>query len=183
MMGVLEFIPVSKPFTDPELTHLAVLNGTRRVLTKGGVLLLGIENRYWLGYWLGFKDHHTDMRLITLLPRRIADIAYRVAKGKPHYLERTYSYFELNNMLTKAGFRIVRRFTVLPSWECTKVLPDINNKKNVDESISSIHPWKPFCYGLMNISFLPKLFWKVVNALGLMKIFCSNFIYVCERRI
>jgi len=182
MIGALEFVPLRDPYSEPKETHLEALKGIKRILRKNGALLLGIENRYWIGFWFGIKDHHTGMRFITILPRRIANFIYKRKKGTPFYLERTYSYFELNEILTNAGFTIQKKFTALPSWGCNKEIPDIDNKSDFNQKIDSIETWKPFIYELYSICLFPKVFWKILNSLGLAKFFCSNLIYVSKKK-
>lgn len=179
MIGVLEYIPRSKPFTDPKLTHLEVLKDIRRVLRAKGVLLIGIENRYWLGYWFGRRDHHTGMHFITIIPRRLANMVYKLRVGIPYYLERTPSCWELDRMLSHIGLKVAKRFTVLPGWGHTEMVADLDDEGDIKRKIDLIKLWKPLIFGLPSLDFIPKIMWKVLISLGLAKFFCSNFVYVC----
>jgi SAM-dependent methyltransferase len=180
LFGVFEFIPEAKPDANPEQTHLGVLKDVKGLLTKDGVLILGLENRYWLQYWFGMLDFHSGLRFVTVLPRRMADYMSRIIR-KQNYLERLYSDHELDVLLDRAGFRISGRYTALPGWFYMDRIANLDNPQEFNEKIDSIEPWNPFVFGIQyNLNWLPKMFWKVLNKLGLLKLFCSNFIYLCR---
>jgi SAM-dependent methyltransferase len=179
LFGVFEFIPASKPLEDPEQTHLETLQDIRRVLTPYGVLVLGIENRRWLQYWFGMKDFHSGLRFVTVLPRRIADFVSRLIRNR-RYLERLYTYDELNRLLEKGGFRVCERYTALPGWFYMDRMSRFDARE-FNQKLDSIRPWSPFIYGIeYNLNCLPKIFWKALNSIGALKLFCSNFIFVCN---
>jgi len=160
------------------------LKEVRRTLKKGGILLLGTVNRYWLLHWLGMKDPYSGFPFMTIMPRKVADSVCKLKERyRFFYLERVYSYFELNDILSKAGFKVVSRLTALPGWGYHEKIADLDDGNDVIEKIESIDPWNPFVYRDMtrpyNLNLLPKTFWRIIHSLGLMKILCSNFIYVC----
>jgi len=181
LIGVLEYIPLCNPSKKPLDTHLEVFGEIKRMLRKRGVFLVNIINRYWLGYWLGMKEFLTGIPYISILPRKISNFIYKIIKGKPYYLEQNYSYFELNSILIKAKFKHIKRFIGLPSCGYIETVADMDNKNDVKQKLNSLKIWKPFIpKGIIGMGFLPKIFWKIMNTLGLIKLFCSNFIYVCE---
>jgi ubiquinone/menaquinone biosynthesis C-methylase UbiE len=183
LTGAFEFFPEAQPLDDPETTHLHVLKDVNRILKKHGALLLGIENRYWLLYWFGMYDFHSGLRFATILPRKWANFMCKKLKHQPYYLERLYSLQELTALLERAGFNIVYVGTILPNWMKSENIADINNKRDVTEKINAIKPWSPFAHRdmLYNLCILPKFFWKLLNSIGLLKFFCSNFIIIAKK--
>ncbi len=181
LIGVFEFIPACSPHADPEKIHLETLQDVMRVLSPNGVLVLALENRYWLQYWMGLKDFHSGLRFVTVLPRKLADFVSRTLKNR-NYLERLYSDSELNRLLEKSGFHVHGKYTALPGWLYMDRLSNLDLPDDFNTKIDAVKYWSPFAYGIKyNLNFLPKTFWKALNKLGLLKLFCSNFIYVAKR--
>ncbi|MFB0522429.1 MAG: class I SAM-dependent methyltransferase [Candidatus Bathyarchaeia archaeon] len=169
IIGVLEWVPRSKPYEDPESTQIEALREVGRILRRRGRLLLAIENRYYLRYWLGLTDHHSRLKFVPVLPRKIADFISRRRKGEP-YLNRTYSYFELKNLLRKAGFRTLKICLGIPDYVFAEEIVDIDDKDEINEKINSVRQSKS-----------RKIAWRTINRLGLMKFLCSNFIVACQK--
>src|SRR5207237_3803804 len=80
LIGVLEWTGLGAD--DPLDRQKAVLAEIRRVLKPGGMLLVGIENRFGAHYFLGAREEHTKPRFSSLLPRPLASAYCRVAQGR-----------------------------------------------------------------------------------------------------
>jgi SAM-dependent methyltransferase len=114
VVGVLEWVPAFEA-GDPDEVQLRVLREIARVLKPGGVLLLGIENRYGGRYFLGGREEHTDLAFASLLPRRVADSYLRRKTGGPLRV-RTHSRRRLRTLVEEAG--LTPRFAYpLPSYQ------------------------------------------------------------------
>ncbi|HXE43716.1 MAG TPA: class I SAM-dependent methyltransferase [Conexibacter sp.] len=113
IIGVLEWAGVGSG--DAPAAQRAMLAEVERVLKPGGVLLLGIENRYGGHYFLGAREDHTDLRFSSLLPRRLADIQSRRMRGVP-FETPTHSRAALKRLLRDAGLAS-RVAVVLPSYQ------------------------------------------------------------------
>jgi SAM-dependent methyltransferase len=81
--GVLEWVGLrDSPRKPEEIQHTFMLE-VRRVLKSGGIVYLGIENRFGAQYFLGYQDH-SGLPFTSLLPRSIASLALRIFnKYKP----------------------------------------------------------------------------------------------------
>jgi SAM-dependent methyltransferase len=110
LSGVLEW--VGKGSRHPGRTQLAVLKAIRRVLRPGGALVIGIENRIGIWFFLGRQDH-SYLPFTSLLPRPVASLVTRIARGHP-YDTYTYTHRGYRRLLRAAGFDTVS--TVLPIW-------------------------------------------------------------------
>jgi SAM-dependent methyltransferase len=113
IVGVLEWAGVGSG--DAPAAQRALLAEVRRVLKPGGVLLLGIENRYAAHYFAGVREDHTLLRFSSLLPRRLADVQSRRARGVP-FETPTHSRAALKRLLRDAGLQ-PRVAAVLPSYQ------------------------------------------------------------------
>jgi len=167
--GVLEWVPLSKPLENPKSTQLEALIEVRRVLKGKGTLFLAIENRYYLRYWLGTRDHHSRLRFVPILPRKIADWVSKMQKGEP-YMNWTYSYFKLKEILKQAEFKVLKVYVGIPDYVFPEKIVDIEDKHEIKRQINTIRERKS-----------RKIIWGIINKLGLMKIFSSNFIPICQK--
>lgn len=102
IMGVLEWTPLSFPNLTPREAELAQLRRLTEYLVPGGTLVLGIENRIGIRYFMGGREEHIDLPFVTLMPRRIAD-AYTRFRGKGSYRNWTYSPAGTTRLLADAG--------------------------------------------------------------------------------
>lgn len=102
LIGVLEWSGVGSP--DPLAAQQALLVELRRVLKPTGVLIIGIENRFALHYFFGAREEHTELRFVSLLPRRLARPWHRRQTGRTMDVF-TFSSRELTTRLRRAGFQ------------------------------------------------------------------------------
>jgi SAM-dependent methyltransferase len=112
MVGVLEW--TSEGSADPLATQRAVLREVARVLRPGGVLLLGIENRFGAQYFGGMAEEHVGLRFVSLLPRRLGDAYARLA-GHGRVSTYTHSRRMLLRLLHNADLQ-ARLAVALPSY-------------------------------------------------------------------
>jgi SAM-dependent methyltransferase len=114
MNGVLEWVAEGQA-KDPRRVQQSALEKMCRLLEPGGVLYLGIENRFAPGYFVGWPDPHCGLPFVTVLPRRMARwyARRRGREGYPNYL---YSARGYRRMLLDAGFRDVQLYAAVPSY-------------------------------------------------------------------
>lgn len=129
--GVLEWIPESVREGNPRQVQVEALKEIRRVLKEDGVLYIGIENRLALGYFLGSPDHHAGLRFATLLPRWVANIYSRLAKGKD-YRVYTYSWWGYQSLLKEAGFSDVGIYWPHPDYARPHYITDASDQKTIE---------------------------------------------------
>jgi SAM-dependent methyltransferase len=100
--GVLEWVP-ERLTGNPRRAQIDFLQELRRILTKDGLLYIGIENRFGFGYLLGKKEEHSRLRFVAPLPRMGADVYSGIVRRKP-YRTYTYSSRGYQSLLKEAGF-------------------------------------------------------------------------------
>ena len=116
MVGSLEWIPIGHPDLYP-IAQMVALREAYRILKSNGQLFLGIENADYLGYYLGQKEVHTDIKYLSL----VGDQLSRDLRGKP-YLERTYSRNAYLVMLKNAGFKDIKTYWLYPDYAFTHLV-------------------------------------------------------------
>jgi ubiquinone/menaquinone biosynthesis C-methylase UbiE len=125
--GVLEYVGEASRDSSPEEVQRRCLEEIRRVVKPGGVLYVGIENRYGLLYFLGTRDH-SSLRYTSLLPRPIANLIMQIRLRRPY---RTYTYSEAGyrNLLKSAGFDEPSMYLAYPTYrEPHFILPSNNDR-------------------------------------------------------
>ena len=125
--GVLEYVGEASDGTPPEEVQRRCLREIRRVVRPGGVLYIGIENRYGLLYFLGTRDH-SGLRYTSLLPRPLANLITRFRLHRP-YRSYTYSEAGYRSLLKSAGFDDPSVYLAYPTYrEPHFILPSDNER-------------------------------------------------------
>ena len=131
MNGFLEWVACAYPDTvPPRKAQIQFLKSVFTLLKPGGMVFVGIENRFANQYFRGSLDH-SGLQYTSLMPRFLADRVCRRKKGQG-YREYTYSRRGYARLLADAGFRETRFFvpfdsynmpeTIVPYEEMTRTL-------------------------------------------------------------
>jgi SAM-dependent methyltransferase len=127
--GVLEWVALWRAEGAPRAIQRDFLRRLGELCRPGGVILIGIENRFGLPFWQGARDH-SGMRFTSLLPRRLADWLHRrpgsygirsteAARG---YRTWIYSLNELKKLVVDAGLVVRSAHVVHPSYNLPRHL-------------------------------------------------------------
>jgi ubiquinone/menaquinone biosynthesis C-methylase UbiE len=127
MIGVLEWVAESIRSVPPRAAQLAVLSEAKRVLKKGGKLVIGIENRYSYKYLRG-KPEHSHIRFGSVLPKRLVSYYSNVALKKEY---RTYIYGlgEYGKILGQAGYDDLQFYAAYPDYRFPRVISDLGTMR------------------------------------------------------
>ncbi|MBM4387810.1 MAG: methyltransferase domain-containing protein [Deltaproteobacteria bacterium] len=150
MNGVLEWAGLSFLEKNPRDVQLEVLRDVLRILKKGGILYVGIENRIGYGFFLGRKDH-TGLPFTSLLPRFAADMVMRIRKkdiwrtghGSASYRTYTYSPDGYRRLFRDAGFESTEIFWVLPSYNQPVASAPADDTRMIEAYLSVLKPGSP----------------------------------------
>jgi ubiquinone/menaquinone biosynthesis C-methylase UbiE len=121
MNGVLEWVPEGRT-GDPKQLQMAALESMYRLLRPNGYLYVGIENRTLPGYFIGYRDPHSGMPFVTILPRRLAHWYARSHGQEFGYRNYLYSSRGYRNLLADAGFQDVEVYLAVPSYNHPRFL-------------------------------------------------------------
>lgn len=126
MNGVLEWVPQGRQ-GDPKALQRLALKIVSDLLRPGGVLYLGIENRFVPGYFVGYPDPHAGIPWVTVLPRRLAQFYARWKGERDGYRNYLYSAAGYRRLLGESGFRSVECYLALPSYNDPKFYMPLQN--------------------------------------------------------
>lgn len=155
--GVLEYTARGQK-GPPHETHLKVLMHIRSLLKPGGLLYLGIENRYYLKFLLGARDHY-EMRWSNVLPRNLSTFISRtIGNEVRHWI---YSYNELQKLLEEAGFNESLFFTALPNYKPPEYIIPISDLNAIQEASLKINTQRIYQYACYILAYSGWLYKKI----------------------
>ena len=141
--GVLEWVGEWDLEGDARSAQLRFLSRVYKSLKSDGVLVVGIENRFGYGLFLGARDH-SGLRYTSLLPRPCATWLLR-RNASPHYRTTlnprreyrtlTYSARGLRKLLSEAGFQSVAFYWADPGYNEPYSLVPLEQKRLVNERL------------------------------------------------
>ena len=102
--GVLEWVGEWREHGSPRDVQLGFLRDIHRLLRPGGLLLVGIENRFGLQYLMGGRDH-SGLAFTSLMPRWLASATLKLRgnyyRGRATQVRRSYRTYTY----TQRGYR------------------------------------------------------------------------------
>jgi len=126
MNGVLEWVAQGRE-GDPREIQLSALRRAARLLRPGGVLYLGVENRFAIGQLLGHPDPLTRLPWVSILPRPLAH-RYARQKGDPEgYRCYLYSAAGYRKLLREAGYGATEAYVAAPSHDRPRFYVPLDN--------------------------------------------------------
>ncbi|MGC1108094.1 MAG: methyltransferase domain-containing protein, partial [Candidatus Acidiferrales bacterium] len=129
--GVLEWVTMTRD-GNPGEVQKAFLREVARVLTPNGQLMLAMENRFNLYYFLGKPEDHAQLRYVSLMPRMIAAAYSKLRTGRT-YRNWTYSYSEHKRNLQATGFSNADIFVPLPDYRLFQAIVDPERRDTVEQ--------------------------------------------------
>lgn len=169
--GVLEWMGNIDSTISPKVLQIMALKEIRRVLKKGGLIYLGIENRYALGHLRGARPHG-ELPFIGLLPRFFSNVIMKFSVGRKHgtYI---YSLNGYKRLFKKSGFEISQSIMPVPDYRFPSIMIPFKPRwvKNVWlDHFNTNRTWK--------FKILKKLFLKTVP----MELFSNSYSIIAEKQ-
>ena len=139
--GVLEWVGTFSKEQPPLVLQYRTLNEIARVLQPEGTLFIALENRLGLQYFLGYKEEHTGLRFITLLPRHFAQMFHRHFRGQD-FRALTHSRRGLEKMLDACGFSRREWFSIYPSYRNCRYATSLTGQGGLKFILNNFLPEK-----------------------------------------
>jgi 2-polyprenyl-3-methyl-5-hydroxy-6-metoxy-1,4-benzoquinol methylase len=128
--GVLEWVGVFSKGMSPIEIQQNVIRTAYNLLKPGGLLYIGIENKYGLKYLLGEKDDHTGLENFVYLNDTSIESFYKSIIGKP-LRSFTHSKKTYEKMLKISGFKNIDFFASLPDYKLPKLMIDLEDHSSI----------------------------------------------------
>lgn len=161
MNGLFEWLPFADQKRKPKEVQEDILKKVYNKIKNEGYLYLGIENRFYYKYFLGYKDPHTNLRFNSILPRKLANLYHKLVKNKP-YLNYIYSIKGYQKLLKNTGFKEIQVYGAFPSYNHPQFIFDLNkntlNYLKIKFGPSQNYVYKKISLGLYNLLLYLNLF-------------------------
>lgn len=133
--GVLEWVGTNGRGENPRALQLVALREVLRVLRPGGLLYVGIENRFHPGTLL--RDPHTRLPLVNALPRSAAN---RFARwyGGGDFQTYIYGHWQTAALLREAGFGCVDKYAPFPSYQFPAAFLRLGSRRETMADLDAI---------------------------------------------
>lgn len=173
--GVLEWLGAINTKESPYKIQMQALREAYRVLKPGGLVYVGIENRYSLRYFLGQPDDHSFIRFTSLMPRGMAQAYYKMRTSQDYFMH-THSLPVYRKMLNSAGFSKEKEYHPWPTYrnpiefaelEIGSVLRHLRKKAQLEPVFS--RKW-------LYIQLL-----KAISAIYKQGLFCHSFSFIYKK--
>ena len=172
--GLLEWVNWDREEA-PAQSQGQLLAEVFRVLKKGGILYLGIENRWCLINFI--RDPHMKIPFVTVLPQRIADWISIFLASRPYQMP-IHSYWKLRQMLIEKGFAKVCIYAPLINYRYPIVyLPLDKDDDSMDKELKLGEIGTKYREAdLGKLLIIKLLYIKLIHKLSLGKLFTPGFV-------
>lgn len=183
--GVLEWVGEFSPEKDGIKSQKMALRKAYELLSQGGYLYIGIENKYGLKYLLGEIDDHTGLKDFTYLPVDKAKKTYRNKFGRDLKIF-VHAKNEYEKMLKETGFSEIRFFGAFPDYKILHYLVDLSNPvvlKYFIEHMDFVTEHKggeDGAYSIYNEKLME--LYPILNSLGVIEHLCPSYSIIARKR-
>jgi len=171
--GVFEWIGCSDPSRSPKNSQKQAIRECFRILKKGGILYIGIENKFF-PYHI-WKDPHGFTPLTALLPKFVSIPLYRkITKGK-YYGQNVLGYSGYIKMMNEV-FKNCQILIPLPTYKYLFAVSSFNGKElrnKIREVLNNKAINKSYKI-ILKLLFLASYF-------KLTKVFAKDFVILCRK--
>lgn len=126
--GVLEWLGAIDQKSPPIEIQKQALREAHRVLRPGGLVYIGIENRFSLRYFMGAPDDHSFIRFTTLMPRWLAQVYFKMRSGQNYFMH-THSLNKYQLLMQQTGFDCDREILPWPDYRNPKRFVPLGKKE------------------------------------------------------
>jgi SAM-dependent methyltransferase len=169
--GVLEWIGSGTKEGNPRDIQKKFLSYLKTLIKDEGSIYVGIEGRYFVGYFTGIMDPHSRIRFTSVVPRSVADLLCRI-KGKIEgYRTFTYSRLGYEKLFQESGLFMQETFYPVASYKDPYFVISDRNKKAYNYIFES---WRNKIYPAIR----GRLVYKILMMLGVEKHFAPSYLFL-----
>ena len=156
LIGVYEYAAL---YTNTENPYIDFLNKIKKLLKPDGKLLIAIENKFGMKYWLGAPEDHTS-------------VVYDGITGYSKESKiRTFGKKELKDLLKTSGFEYTNFYYPLPDYK----LPTVIFSDEYLPTVDTIENYIPYYYEQTIAQFDEKKAYREVIKNNMFDFFANSF--------
>mgnify|MGYP004577897375 CR=1 FL=1 len=156
LIGVFEYAAL---YTNTQNPYTDFLDNIKKVLKPNGKILIAIENKFGMKYWIGAPEDHTN-------------IVYDGITGyNSDSKVRTFGKEELKQILDKSGFKYKKFYYPLPDYK----LPSLIFSDEYLPTEETIENYIPYYYEHTQIEFDEKKAYKEIIKNSMFDFFANSF--------
>lgn len=156
LIGVFEYAAL---YTNTDNPYIDFLNNIKKLLKSNGKLLIAIENKFGMKYFLGAPEDHTNIK-------------YDGITGYSNDSHvRTFGKQEIENILNKTGFENRKFYYPLPDYK----LPSLMFSDEYMPTTKTIENYKPYYYEGTEVEFDEIKAYKEVIKNDMFSFFANSF--------
>lgn len=161
LIGVLEYAAL---YTKTQNPYIDFLNNIKRLLKPDGKLLIAIENKFGMKYWLGAPEDHTNKKYDGITGYKNKDFA------------QTFGKEEMKNILNECGLKNMKFYYPLPDYK----LPSLIFSDDYLPTNKTIENYIPYYYEGTEVEFDEILAYKEVIKNNMFGFFANSFFIECS---
>ncbi len=173
--GVLEWLGGDDTKKNPKDIQMQALKEAHRVLAPGGLVYIGIENRFSLRYFLGQVDDHSFIRFTSLMPRWMAQAYFKLRTGNDYFMH-THSLSVYRHMLKNTGFAMENEYHPWPNYRYPVEFAKLNKSGIVKHLSSKINE---LSFGARQWFYCTLLRW--LTSWEGKGFFCHSFLFIYKK--
>ncbi len=156
LIGVFEYAAL---YTNTKNPYIDFLNNIKKLLKPDGKLLIAIENKFGMKYFLGAPEDHTNIK-------------YDGITGYSNESSvRTFGKQEIENILSETGFKSRKFYYPLPDYK----LPSLIFSDEYLPTVQTIENYKPYYYEGTQIEFDEIKAYKEIIKNNMFSFFANSF--------
>ena len=163
LIGVLEYAAL---YTNTKNPYIDFLNNIKKLLKPDGKLLIAIENKFGMKYWLGAPEDHTNQKY----------------DGITGYNEenkvKTFGKEEIKDILKESGLENIKFYYPLPDYK----LPSLIFSDEYLPTEKTIEDYTPYYYEGTEIEFDEIKAYKEIIKNNMFGFFANSFLIECSQK-
>lgn len=157
LIGVFEYAAL---YTNTQNPYIDFLKNIKKILKPDGKLLIAIENKFGMKYWLGAPEDHTNKKYDS------------ITGYDKNSKVRTFGKEEIKNILKECGLENMNFYYPLPDYK----LPSLIFSDEYLPTIETIENYKPYYYEGTEIEFDEIKAYKEIIKNNMFGFFANSFL-------
>lgn len=162
LIGVFEYAAL---YTNTQNPYIDFLNNIKKLLKPNGKILIAIENKFGMKYWLGAPEDHTNKKYDGITGYENKEFV------------QTFGKVEIKNILKECGLKNMKFYYPLPDYK----LPSLIFSDEYLPTTETIEKYIPYYYEGTKVEFDEIKAYKEVIKNSMFDFFANSFFIECSQ--